>query len=318
MTERTTRRRLLATVGAGAAVAIAGCSSSGAQDAETTTNQTTSTTADETTTNQTTTQQTTAAAQGPRYGDDLPADQTPEDGYPPSFDASLPDRNVDPATFETISRSGTEVPLVPIDVAYYWYVNGEARFVDARGATEYEHSHVLGAVNSPAGDGEDHPDDPVFSWPTDDRIVTYCACPHHLSSLRAASLMNRGYDRVYAIDEGYTEWRERDYPMAGSNPADRPSVATIEGETDPADAGETAWAYAVESDQTEATTIAGDGSYELRLKFVNVTGDTRIRIETPSYTVRAPLSKLVDGTVTADGTVATRRAPAGLSSLRFW
>ncbi|MFC3476723.1 rhodanese-like domain-containing protein [Halobacterium litoreum] len=318
MTDRTTRRHLLAAVGAGTVTALAGCSSSGG-DAESPENSTAQSTTQSTTTesNATTTQQTQSAAEGPRNGDDLPADPKPKDGYPPEFDATFEERSVDPSSFETTTRNGIEVSLVPIDVAYYWFVRGEARFADTRSATEYEQSHVLGAVNSPAGDGEEDPDDPVLEWAKDERIVTYCACPHHLSTLRAASLQEKGYETVYAIDEGYTEWQKRSYPMAGDQPAEQPEVWTISGKASQSAAGETAWAYHTNSNQKEATTISEDGSYELHLKFVDVTGDSEIRVETPGYTVTDTLDALTGGSVSAEGTVVSGNQSSALGALGF-
>lgn len=317
MTDRTTRRHVLAAVGAGAATALAGCSSSN-EDTESPENSTTqSTTAESNVTTESTTQQAQSAAEGPRNGDDLPADPKPKDGYPPEFDATLEERNVDPSSFETTTRNGIEVSLVPIDVAYYWFVRGEARFADTRSASEYEQSHVLGAVNSPAGDGEENPGDPVIEWATDDRIVTYCACPHHLSTLRAASLQEKGYTKVYAIDEGYTEWQNRSYPMAGEQPAKQAKVWTIAGDTSQNHAGATAWAYHTDSDQKEATTINEDGSYELHLKFVDVTGDSEIRVETPGYTVTDTLNALTEGRVSSEGTIVSADRRAGVGVLGF-
>lgn len=241
---------------------------------------------------------------GPRNGDDLPADTTPNDGYPPEFSEVPPERDVDVAAFDTVPRGGMEVPLVPIDVAYYWYARGEARFVDARSGAQFDVSHVLGAVLSPAGDGRDLPDDPVFEWPKDARIVTYCGCPHHLSSLRAASLTKRGYETVYALDEGFVEWRERDFPLAGSDVEREAPVRVVEGTVPPAFAGRTAWARHAASNQVEATTIDGDGRYELELRFVGMTAGSPVRVETPAYTVTEPIGRLTRATVAADGTLA--------------
>jgi len=326
MSDSMTRRRLIVTAGAGAVAAFAGCSSgnSGSPDDETT-NETSDpgaspTTGSDTTgsnSTQTTNEETSSSQQGPRNGDDLPSDPNPEDGYPPEFEASLEERDVDPSSFETTMRNGIEVSLVPIDVAYYWFVRGKARFADTRSPTEYEQSHVLGAVNSPAGDGEDRPNDPVLDWAKDDRIVTYCACPHHLSTLRAASLQDRGYTKVYAIDEGYTEWQERSYPMAGEQPAEQAKVWTIAGETSQRHAESTAWAYHTNTDQKEATTISEDGSYELHLKFVDVTGDSKIRIETPGYTVTDTLDAFTEGRVSDEGTVVSDGQNKGLNALGF-
>jgi rhodanese-related sulfurtransferase len=225
------------------------------------------------------------------------------DGYPdPSvIDETPPAPDVDTSSFETIAyEQGIEVPLVPIDVAYDWYRRREARFADARGERQYTTSHVTGAVLSPASGRQD---DPATAWPQGDRIVCYCGCPHHLSTMRAAQLYQNGYEEVYAIDEGFWEWHRLDYPMAGEDVEYQPYGHVIEGATDPASAGEYAWARTADGSQEEAHPIGSDGSYELVLHFSDVTDGTPITVETPAYSLTKPLGELTSGVVTRDGAV---------------
>ena len=232
---------------------------------------------------------------GPSDSDQGSTDET--DGYPPKDAVDRPEeRTVDTDSFERITVDGTDVPLAPIDVTYYWYRLRDARFADTRGESSYKKSHVLGAVLSPAPDGREA--DPVEQWSKEDRIVCYCGCPHHLSSLRAAELIRDGYENVYVIDEGFWEWHDRGYPMAGSEISTQPAVHRIRGRTDTQYAGETAWAWHERSGQREATEIGDRGEYLLELRFSDVSLDSPIRIETPEYDVRAPLRILVSGTVT--------------------
>jgi rhodanese-related sulfurtransferase len=237
--------------------------------------------------------------EGPKKGDDLPSDPNPRDGYPPEFDQKPEKRDIDTSSYGTTRESGVDVPLAPIKDVYYWYARGEARFVDARSEASYRDSHVYGAVLSPAPSG--FPDgDPVVDWPTGDRIVAYCACPHHLSSMRASTLIDEGYENVFVIDEGYREWYANNYPIAGAGSNSLPQLQVIEGRTDPAFAGEKAWARHRESGQREVTNIAEDGSYELHLTFADVTHTSPIAVETPAYTVEAPLGELTADLVTGD------------------
>ena len=233
---------------------------------------------------------------GPKHGDDLPPDQNDEDGYPPPFDDEPTERSINPNEFDTTRVNGVAVPLAPIDDVYYWYARREARFVDARSDAAFRRSRVFGAVLSPATEGL--PDDPVDDWPQSDRIVCYCSCPHHLSSMRAASLVENGYEEVYVIDEGFREWHARDYPVAGSDVTTVPEVHAIDGRTDTAHAWETAWARHRPSGQREATPIRDDGTYRLELSFFDVTDASMIVVETPAYTVEAPLGELTAGVVT--------------------
>lgn len=221
---------------------------------------------------------------------------TESDGYPPKFEQQPELRPVDPGSFPRLTVKSVEIPLVPVDVAYYWHQRREARFADARGERSYELSHILGAVLSPAPDGGNG--DPVQSWPKDDRVVCYCGCPHHLSSLRAATLIEQGYLDVFVIDQGFWEWRERGFPIAGRAVLTQPETYEITGQTDPRYAGYTVWAWHEPSGQREATTIGGNGTYVLKLRFTGVSLDSKILIETPEYRVRDALRTFLRGTVT--------------------
>ena len=238
--------------------------------------------------------------QGPKKGDDLPADSNPSDGLPPEFEQQPEEREIDTSSYGTTTESGVEVPLAPIKDVYYWYSRGEARFVDARGGAAYQQSHVYGAVLSPAPDGLSQGQDPVANWPKGDRIVAYCACPHHLSSMRASTLIEQGYENVFVIDEGYREWYANNYPIAGAEVSSLPPLRVIEGRTDPSFAGETAWARHPDSGQREAGPIGEDGSYRLQLSFVDVSDTSLITVETPEYVLEAPLGELTAEMVTGN------------------
>lgn len=233
---------------------------------------------------------------------DYPTDEDPADGRPPSFSDPPDAPDVDASSLETIDVNGESVRLAPIDVVVAWYRRGEARFVDARGLDQYRHAHVYGSVLSTAqrnsaGGGID-------GWPTDARIVTYCGCPHHLSSIRAAGLQKAGYGDVYALDDGFGEWWGREYPMAGTafGAEGNPDVAewTVEGAADPSYAGQYAWASA--GRQYEAAPIRDDGRFTLTLAFTDVDAETPVRVTTPAYAVTRPLGDL------ASGVLADRRA----------
>lgn len=238
---------------------------------------------------------------GPMNADELPPDDDPLDGYPPRFDLPSPHRTVDLSRFETMTvhpesfstddQNGVVVPLAPIDVAYYWYWKRTARFVDARARGGFENSHIFGAVSSPAPHGGEG-DNPVADWPRDDRVVCYCGCPHHLSTMRAASLLDQGYEQIYVINEGFWEWHDRWYPLAGDNIANRPALRVINGLADIDHAGATAWAIHEPTEQVEAAPIGSDGGFKLRLHFADVTADSVVTVETPGYVVSGPLRKL--------------------------
>jgi rhodanese-related sulfurtransferase len=223
---------------------------------------------------------------------DYPTDEDPADGRPPAF-ADQPTRPVvDPDSFETLDVNGETVRLAPIDIVERWYRRGEIRVVDARGLEQYEQAHVYGAVLSPAQ--RDSVGGGIDGWPSDDRVVTYCRCPHHLSSIRAAGLQKAGFEEVYAIDEGFGVWAERSYPMAGRafTSDNQASVQqwSIDGSVDSRYAGEYVWATV--DRQYEAAPVQSDGRYQLHLQFTGVSPETLVRVQTPTRTLEGPLGEL--------------------------
>jgi rhodanese-related sulfurtransferase len=214
------------------------------------------------------------------------------DGYPPEPETTPTERAVDASNFRTKEVHGIEVPLVPVNVAHYWHRRRAARFADARGQEQYASSRVLGAVLSTAPDGVEN--DPVALWPTDDRIVTYCGCPHHLSTLRAAVLIDQGYESVYVIDEGFWEWHDRGYPMAGKEVTEKPALRVVRGRADPAHAGEMVRLVHEPTHQHEAAPIDEDGRYELHVRFADVTTESVVTLHTPTGSERHELGALTE------------------------
>jgi len=150
---------------------------------------------------------------------DSEVDVEEPDEYPddventPGEETGKTDRN----GYDMYAVGGTEVPLAPIDDVYEWYQNDDDLVMgDARTSRRvYEEVRIAGAVFSPAPDGLPE-DDPLDALAEDTRIVTYCPCPHTLSTNRAASLIENGYTDVYALKEGIREWVDRGYPLEGT------------------------------------------------------------------------------------------------------
>lgn len=228
-------------------------------------------------------------------------DEDPTAGSDVSDEGAAENATADDPVAGTVTQDGIEVPLVSIDDAYEWYREDTAVFVDARGEGQYENTRIAGALWSPAPDGRE--DDPVADRARDARIVTYCGCPHHLSSMRAASLLEDGYETVYALDEGIVEWVNRDYPLEGADVDDEPALRVVRGYADPDSAGEMVIAEHRPSKQREAAPIGDGGGYELHVRFADLASGDRLTIEAPGYSVTAPLSRLEDGVVERDGTV---------------
>ncbi len=225
-------------------------------------------------------------------GDDTGSD---DNGYGPEPETTPEERSIDTSTYPTKVYEGIEVPLAPIDDVFYWYQRQEARVADARKSSQYQKAHIAGAPLSPAPNGGS--DDPIAEWSKDERIVTYCGCPHHLSGLRAASLIDNGYEEVYAINEGFGAWIDRGYPLEGSEISEDRATYEIRGQSDPTYAGEMVMLEQLGADRAEAAPIADDGSYTLQLHYAGST-DSRFRVEAPDYTTEGTLAELTSNTVT--------------------
>lgn len=205
-----------------------------------------------------------------------------------------------PEDFGTYEHAGYEVPLVPIETARYWYHNEQARFIDARGQSQYESLHVKGAVSSPAD--ADLSVGGVDQWGQDERIVTYCRCPHTLASMRATNLYDGGYQAVAAIDEGFGPWIENGYPTAPEGDDSDLSVTwDVAGYTDPSDAGDYAWVRHDPTGQREVSRIGADGAFSMTLHFVDVDQGSQLALETPSAELVAPARELVGETIDLTG-----------------
>lgn len=144
--------------------------------------------------------------------DDRPRAEEPDE-YPDGVEDGEVTR-IDDSGYEIYTTSGQDVPLAPTGDAYEWYQNEEVVVADARSRDAYEDIHIEGAVWSPAPDGQSA-DDPLAPLASEQPILTYCACPHHLSGARAASLLADGYEQVFALDKGINDWIDKGYPIAG-------------------------------------------------------------------------------------------------------
>lgn len=205
------------------------------------------------------------------------------------------DELADPAEYDTKAVDGYDVPLAPLEDVYGSYQNDDDLLVlDARSPIAYTQGHIEDAELSPAGAPDfDHPTTDVAK---DRRIVTYCTCPHSLSTARAAELYDEGFETVYAIDEGFGPWVENGYPTAGGGDA-RPVSYAIEGRTDPTDAGEHVWLREPETQQQYADTIDDDGTWAMHFEFVQVDDETTAVLELPDHTIERTLGELSSRTI---------------------
>ncbi len=200
--------------------------------------------------------------------------------------------------FETGQYDGREVPLAPLETVYEWFEADDARFVDTRGPGQYETAHIEGAVSSPPTDDATLENDPVSEWGTDTRIVTYCDCPHSLAVMRASQYKEAGYDRVYALDDGFPAWKDAEYPVVEDETAALEGHEIV-GESDPANAGAYVWLTTADGRQTEITQVEDDGTFTLLVRFADIDEDTRLSLEGPDHEYEATLETLTTERVRA-------------------
>ncbi|TYL39725.1 rhodanese [Natronococcus pandeyae] len=224
-------------------------------------------------------------------------DDNSADGYGPEPESEPEERSIDTDAYDTFSIDGVDVPLAPLEDVVYWYQRQEARMVDARGADQYDDLRITGAVFSRAPDGVS--DDPVDDWSADDRIVTYCVCPHALAGQRAASLIDAGYENVYALDEGLEAWVNQGYPVDGEQATQSLTAYQVQGRSDPAYAGESVRIRTLETDQSELSLVGDDGSYELTLHFTGLDEESLLEVDAPDYTRELTLEEATSDVIAA-------------------
>lgn len=158
----------------------------------------------------------------PAYGDELnarqiadlvahirswrrPVDTAPPPPYAADFDHLLVHPEGPRAQF-----TAREDRFVPVDDAFRALEAGESfMFLDARPLSDYQISHITGAVGIPffevAGVSDRLPRD---AW-----ILAYCGCPHAVSGQAVDVLRAEGFTRVAILDEGFYVWESRGYPV---------------------------------------------------------------------------------------------------------
>jgi hypothetical protein len=77
-----------------------------------------------------------------------------------------------PVQTPELPASEAEVPRVPLEEAMVAYTAGAAIFVDVRGPSAYDMSHVAGAINIPLGAIEKDPNN--LNLDKEQWIITYC------------------------------------------------------------------------------------------------------------------------------------------------
>ena len=80
--------------------------------------------------------------------------------------------------------------------------NGEILLLDVRPRSEYESSHIPGAISIPVEELEEQ----YSTLPTDQEIVAYCRGTYCLMASRAVELLKEQGIDAYRLQEGVQDW----------------------------------------------------------------------------------------------------------------
>jgi cytochrome c oxidase cbb3-type subunit III len=91
------------------------------------------------------------------------------------------------------------------DVAKAYEEKRRLVLVDARTPSDYARMRIAGAISIPYFNMQD-----LDKIPNDGTwVITYCACPHHVSGIVMDELRKRGYAHTAVLDEGLFAWQQR-------------------------------------------------------------------------------------------------------------
>ena len=94
------------------------------------------------------------------------------------------------------------------------FKKGEALFIDARSAAEYDSGHIKGAKSLPYREADSKFVETMSGISEDRAVITYCdgeTC--ELSMELAVFLRNAGYKNVKVLSNGWSAWKQNSLPV---------------------------------------------------------------------------------------------------------
>lgn len=90
---------------------------------------------------------------------------------------------------------------------------GSALFVDARPAPDFNAGHIHGAINLANADMDEWIDSFLADISPNTLIIAYCDGPHCSLGLDLAEQFRLlGYDKVYYLKNGWSQWKNKGMP----------------------------------------------------------------------------------------------------------
>ena len=106
------------------------------------------------------------------------------------------------------------VRTITLDKAIEKYESGETLFADARSHEDYMSGHIKGALNLPDHHFDEWIDDFLSETDPDTEIIAYCDGEDcSLGYNVAKKLYQLGFEKVFYLINGWTEWQENELPV---------------------------------------------------------------------------------------------------------
>jgi len=127
-----------------------------------------------------------------------------------------------PGGLPLMKRDATATPGVTDDALFKpitikqaeaLFQQDNALFADARSLIAFERQHISGALHLDPHAIEQWSDEMMTRYPPEQIIITYCDGTNcDLSKLLAEKLTWLGFEQVYYLDNGWTQWQKRGLP----------------------------------------------------------------------------------------------------------
>jgi len=123
------------------------------------------------------------------------------------------------------AMTGSENMSISAQKAIAFHGSGKAVFIDARRPDSFLKGHIAGALNIPAEAVFEHLDAFSRAFPEKDTVViAYCQkepCPLGREVVRL--LQDMGYANARILENGWTRWKARGYPLKRGEATNRSS-----------------------------------------------------------------------------------------------
>jgi len=178
---------------------------------------------------------------------------------------------------------------------------------DVRSSASFEKSHIQSALWVPYGNTEESDLMKITSLGKDSEIVTYCGCPHHLSTLQAKYLKDLGYSNVKVLYDGFWVWKDSGFPTFYTETT-QTTMLKFSGKLLSADnsANQTdVFLRHIKSGQLEAARSTVDGTFSFDFHIYDYQPDDKFelmitKLDTPVVKTFAPSMSDVDSRIHID------------------